>query len=110
MNFLEDSSDSDDHEDKPTDYDLLLSTFKPLAKKPRLMEDKRDKTKDGTIRSISQGGREQDFQTSSELEGEGEGGRVIEERWGEVGSTAEDDGCSDVGEVEDDNDEAAGKG
>ena len=109
MNFLEDSSDGDDDEDKPTDYDLLLSTFKPLTKKPRLMEDKRDKTKDGTIRSIS-GGREQEFQTSSELEGEGEGERVIEERWREVGSTAEDDGCSDVGEVEDDNGEAAGKG
>ena len=104
VHLLEDSSDDD--EDKPTDYELLLSTFKPLAKKPRLMSDKREKIKDTAVRSISDGGG-QDFRVSVQ-EGDREGGRVIEERGGEQGSGADEDSFSDLGEV--DNDDAAGKG
>ena len=102
IHLLEDSCDDD--EDKPSDYELLLSTFKPLAKKPRLMADKREKMKDTTISSVSGGGG-QDFRVSIQ---EGEGRGVIEERGGEQGSPADEDSCSDGGEA--DNDDAAGKG
>ena len=109
VNFLEYSSDDD--EDKSTDYELLLSTFKPLAKKPRLTADldERQKVKDTTIRRISSGGEGQDICASVQ---EGEGERVIEERGEEEGSAViEEDNCSEGdGADGDDDDDAAGKG
>ena len=107
VNLLEDSSEGDD-EDKPTDYELLLSTFKPLAKKPRLMADEREKMKDATIGNISGGGG-RDFHASVQEGEEGEGGGAMEEREGEGGSPADEDSCSDGGETAGD-DDAAGKG
>ena len=104
VNFLEESSDD---EDKPTDYELLLSTFKPLAKKPRLMGDERGKKKD-TIRSIS-GGGDQDFCATVHEGGRGGGGVVGEKEGERLGDFVADEGnCSDHGGADDD--DAAGKG
>ena len=88
VNLLEDSSDD---EDKPTDYELLLSTFKPLTKKPRLTEGGREKIKDTTIRKSISGGGEEGFHVTVQ---EGWGGGVIEEGEGLAGSAGDEDSCS----------------
>ena len=89
VNLLEDSSDD---EDKLTDYELLLSTFKPLTKKPRLTEGGREKIKDTTIRKSISGGGEEGFHVTVR---EGGGGGVIEEGEGLAGSAGDEDSCSD---------------
>ena len=107
VNVLEEDSSGDD--DKPTDYELLLGTFKPLAKKPRLMADKRER-KDDAIRSISGGGEQGRCASLREVAGEG----VIGEREGKKLSdfvADEEDSCSDHGGADDsDDDDTAGKG
>ena len=102
--FLEDSSDD---EDKPTDFELLLSTFRPLTKKPRLIADEREKI-EGTLRSASAGGSQDSMAV--------EGGRERVEDSINVTTTASDDAngdsCSVDGEVADDcnGGDAAGRG
>ena len=83
---LDDSSD--DEEDRPTDYELLLSTIKPLRKKPLL--ERRDE-KDHVVGSCA-----------SRHQTEEEKGQRIEDEKTEGQGLGDSDGeCSDFEEVED---------
>lgn len=92
---LDDSSDEEE-EDRPTDYELLLSTLKPLKKKPRL--ERRDE-KDHVVDSCAPSGEQLELHRTEREKGER---TEVEKIEGEGERLGDSDGeGSDFEEVDD---------